>query len=186
MSDALDAARAALKARQGAGARYDAAAAPSRDLALARLGRAAFVRKLNELDDGALWAPSLRTGWTRRRVVAACALEARALAQAMQLACGGPTDEFAETDAAALDLAETLPARALRNLVHHAETHLDVVWRDLTDAQWDAALTGLPVATARETALLHARALWRGAVDLGNGGRWTDAPAEGRALLGAQ
>ena len=186
MSDRLDAARAALRARQGQGARYDAASAPARHLAWARLGAAYFARQLNDIPDAALWTAADRPGWTRRRVIAACALEARALAQAIQLATGGPTDEFADTDAAALDLAETLPAHALRHLVAHAEIHLNVVWRDLTDAQWDSRLAGLAVASPRDTALLRARTLWRSAIDLGTGGRWRDAPADARAALAPQ
>lgn len=175
--DALSLARDALRARQGAGARYDAAAAPAEDLAAARLGTAYFARKLNELTDAALWQPSARPGWTRRRVIADVALQARAIAQALEIATGQPTHEHAETGPEALDLAETLPAQALRNLVAHADVHLNVVWRDLTDDQWDLALPGIPgVATVRDTAVARARAVWFGALDLGNGGRLRDLP----------
>lgn len=182
--DRLAHARAALRARQGAGARYDAAAAPAEDLAAARLGTAYFARKLNDLTDAALWLPSLRPGWTRRRVIAEVALQARAIAQALEIATGQPTHEHADTGPEALDLAETLPAQALRNLAAHADVHLNVVWRDLTDAQWDVAVPGISgAATARETAAARARALWSGALDLGNGGRLRDVPETLRAGL---
>lgn len=186
MSDPLTAARAALIVRQGGGARYDAAAAPHRELDWARLGTAYFARKLNELDDAALGASSARPGWTRRRVVAATALQARAIAQAISAATGGDIEEHAETGEAALDLAETLPARALRNLAAHADIHLNVVWRDLTDANWDVPLVGLAgAASPRQTAMLRARTLWTAAVELGSGGRLRDAPAGLRAALDA-
>ncbi|MDP5306634.1 hypothetical protein [Paracoccus spongiarum] len=176
MSD-LDTARAALRERQGAGARHDAAAAPAGALAMARRGRAYLARIVNGLDDESLWAESAREGFSRRRVIAAAALEARAIAQVLEDATGR-TGDRADTDAAALDLAETLPDRALRHLAAHAEVHLNVVWRDLTDAEWD-----LPVrlasgeVAARDTAHMHALTLWRAAIDLRAGGRLRDIPA---------
>lgn len=180
----LEAARAALRARQGGGARYDASSAPATELRWARLGTAYFARKLNELNDVALWEASSRPGWTRRRVIAAVGLEGRAMAQAITLATGGPGEEFADVGADALDLAETLPPAALRHLVTHAAIHLDVTWRDLTDAQWDAPLEGVVYATARETVVARARSLWTGAVDLRAGGRFADAPPDLVADLG--
>lgn len=176
MSD-LARAAAALRARQGAGARYDAPEAPAEALALARRGRAYLARIVNDLDDAALWRMSARPGWTRRRVIAAAALEARALAQALEDATGQPGDR-ADTGEAALDLAETLPARALRHLVAHAEIHLDVVWRDLPAAAWNGRTVpdGLD-CRADETPMRHAATLWRAAMDLSAGGRLRDVPA---------
>lgn len=183
-SDPLGEARAALVQRQGAGARYDAPNAPRGELTWARLGTAYFARNLATLTDARLWAPSARPGWTRRRVIAATALQARAMAQAIELAIGSPTPDPADTDDAALGLAEALPARALRHLVDHAAIHLNVVWRDLAPDQWDRALTGIPGApTIRATAGQRARTLWIGACDLGNGGRLADAPADLRPAL---
>lgn len=186
-ADVLGAARAALRERQGQGARYDADAAPAADLALARLGTAYFARKLNELPDAALSQPSARPGWSRRRVIADVALQGRAIAQSLEIATARPTHEHAATGPEALDLAETLPAQALRNLVAHAAVHLNVVWRDLTDAEWDVTVPGLEGAgTARRTAALRARAVWRGALDLGNGARPGDLPPEFRDDAGMQ
>lgn len=101
------------------------------------------------------------------------------MAQAIELAIGCPTPDLAETDDAALQIAETLPARALRHLVAHAAIHLNVVWRDLTPDQWDLNLSGIPgTQTIRATRGQRACALWIGACDLGNGGRLADAPAD--------
>jgi maleylpyruvate isomerase len=60
-------ARALLRERQGAGARYDSPIAPARDLLWARRGTAYFARKLNELSDSELDAPSRVAGWSRDR-----------------------------------------------------------------------------------------------------------------------
>lgn len=173
----LEQARADLRARQGPGARYHSPNAPAEELQLARHGAAYLARIVNGLDDGALWAHSARDGQTRRRVIAAAALEARDIAQALEDATGR-TGDRAETDAAALALAETLPARALRHLAAHAEVHLNVVWRDLGDADWDrpVSLTAGRMP-ARETARLHAATLWHAALDLRAGGRRRDLPA---------
>lgn len=175
---ALSRARADLRMRQGTGARYDAVTAPASDLSMVRLGMAYFARKLNELDDAALWQPSLRPGYTRRRVIADVALQARAIAQAVEVATSQSAHEHADTGQAALDLAESLPAQALRNLVAHADVHVNVVWRDLADGQWDVPVYGIRGADiARETVAAQTRAVWFGALDLGNGASPRDLPA---------
>ena len=183
----LDLARAALRARQGAGARYEAATAPAQDLALARLGAAYFARKLNELSDAELAMLSARPGWTRARVAASVALQAREIAQAIEDALGLESDERAATDRAALDLAETLPPRALRHLCAHADVHLAVVWRDVPEAGWAGQValargTTDICATPRQRAI----ALWAGALALGNGGRLRDVPQGLRDELAKQ
>ncbi|MBP7002177.1 maleylpyruvate isomerase family mycothiol-dependent enzyme [Amaricoccus sp.] len=80
-----EAAREALRARQGAGARYAAAAAPARELAWARRGTAYFARKLRELTEAELTGPSLLPGWTRAHVIAHVGYNARALAQRVEI-----------------------------------------------------------------------------------------------------
>jgi len=177
----LEEAAAALRARQGAGTRYDAAAAPHEELALARLGTAYFARKLNELTDAELDEPSLLPGWTRRHVVAHVGYNARALTHLTEWARTGiPTPMYTDGGQRERQLQRgaTLPARALRFLVDHSAVHLNVEWRDLTDAHWDA-----PVITAqgrtvpvRETAWMRTREVWVHAVDLGNGGSFRDFP----------
>lgn len=179
MSTAVEeAAREALRARQGAGARYDAAVAPATELGWARRGTAYFARKLRELPDEALLGPSLLPGWTRAHVVAHVGYNARALARFVESARTGaevPMYESAEARATEIELGATLPARALRNLFDHAEVHLNVEWRDLTDAQWDAVVGGVAV---RDTPWMRAREVWIHAVDLDNGGSFLDFPAD--------
>lgn len=172
MSDAL----AALKARQGAGARYDAPNAPADDLLLARRGTAYFARKLNELSDSELDTRD------RRRIIATVSYDARALAVMMAGARTGhwPEEPRFETSAKEIALCANLPARALRHLFHHTEVHLNVEWRDLPEAAWDCAM---PIGgTPRSTPALRAKTVWFAALDLGNGGRLNDLPAAMRQL----
>ena len=176
MSD--ESARAALRARQGAGARYDASAAPAEALLTARRGTSYFARKLNELPDGALDGPSRCEGWSRRHLVAHMGYRARALARLVEAVRTGQGASKADTLEVEVAQGKTLQARALRSLFHHASIHLDVEWRDLTDADWDNCVSlgdGREVALS-DTPLLWAREVWRGAVDLGNGGRAADLP----------
>lgn len=179
-------ARDALRARQGKGARYDAPAAPHGDLLLTRRGAAYFARKLGELTDDDLSAPSLRDGWTRRHLIADVGYRARAMALLMEAVRTGAPQPAYPSDAARqaeIDLGATLPARALRGLVFHATIHLDVEWRDLTDSGWDTTITlpdGTPI-TARDTPHLRAQEIWQSAVELGNGGRVADIPREVRS-----
>lgn len=182
-------ARDALKARQGEGARYDALSAPADDLLLARRGTAYFARYLNNLTDEELFGPSDRTGVSRAYLVAEVSYAARHQAMALA-ALGGPAAPGMDDEDPvfpALDLAATLPARALRFLFHHAEVHLNVCWRDLSDTDWDRDVT-LPngsVLTARALPLIRAREVWTGALDLGNGARHKDIPERLRAGQGA-
>ncbi|WP_339857155.1 maleylpyruvate isomerase N-terminal domain-containing protein [uncultured Nisaea sp.] len=146
MGDSLEAERAALRARLGAGARYDSPAAPAEDLVLARRGTAYFARKLNELVDRDLDAPSLVPGWTRRHLVAHVGYHARALTRLADWGRTGvetPMHASAAERDAEIDLGATLPAQALRHLFTHSAVHLNVVWRDLEDAQWDAVVRTL-------------------------------------------
>ncbi|MDN3722663.1 maleylpyruvate isomerase N-terminal domain-containing protein [Roseibium salinum] len=83
MSDTLEEARAALKLRQGSGARYDAAGAPARSLDWARRGTAYFARLLNDLSDAELDAPSALPGQSRRHVIARVGYQARLLGEAI-------------------------------------------------------------------------------------------------------
>ncbi|MCR8551001.1 maleylpyruvate isomerase N-terminal domain-containing protein [Salipiger sp. P9] len=178
----LDEARDALRQRQGLGARYDAPEAPAQDLALARSGTAYFARKLNELDDAALYAPSRVAGMTRAHVVCAVSYQARAIARQAEAATAGaqiPPLRDPEWDALEdLDLGATLPPRALRHLFDHSAVHLDVVWRDLPGAGWDlmgAGADGTP-RPLRATAMERAGMLWQSALELGNGARERDLP----------
>jgi maleylpyruvate isomerase len=183
----LDDARAQLRARQGLGARYDAPNAPARELDWARRGTAYFSRKLNELTDDALWRPSRVTGWTRRHVAACVGYHARALTRVTEAARTRTRvalfDTPTQRDEEIADGA-TLPAGALRHLVAHAQVHLNVEWRDLSDEDWDRRLSGDGPPCARDTPWLRAKEIWLRAVDLGNGGAFSDFPQDFlRALL---
>ncbi|KAE8763892.1 maleylpyruvate isomerase family mycothiol-dependent enzyme [Georgenia thermotolerans] len=178
-----EAAREALRQRQGAGARYDSPAAPARELAWARRGTAYFARKLNELTDAELYEPSLLPGWTRAHLVAHVGYNARALTRLVEWArTGVETPMYASTEQrnAEIERGATLPARALRNLFAHAEVHLNVEWRDLTDAGWDAQVRTAQgrLVPARETAWMRTREVWVHAVDLDNGGSFHDFPPD--------
>ncbi|NTZ64109.1 MULTISPECIES: maleylpyruvate isomerase N-terminal domain-containing protein [Hyphomicrobiales] len=182
------AAREALKARQGKGARYDAPNAPAEDLLLARRGTAHFARKLMELPDAELYAPSAVEGLTRAHVVARIGYDARH--QALALEAFGKGEIYTlpvleEQQLPSLDLAATLPARALRHLFQHSEVHLNVCWRDLTEEQWDREVVLVDGTTVPTRALpgIRAAAVWQGALDLGNGMRDAELPAV--ALLAA-
>ncbi len=177
MSDA----RAELIARQGGGARYDAPSAPADDLLLVRRGTAFFARKLNELDNAALYAASVDPGVSRALIVAQVSLEARALALALaELRTGLPPEDVPETDAA---YTATLPARALRHLFNHSAIHLNVEFRDLPDAGWGGVVSTLQgqATPAADLPLARARSIWSAALALGNGARPADLPPELRS-----
>lgn len=176
-----DAARAALRARQGLGARYDAPTAPARELLWARRGVAYFARKLNELGDSDLNRAAAVPGRTRRDVTASVGCRARALAHLVACARTGEEPEL-DGEALSLDdeivLAATLPATALRHLCAHAHVHLDVEWRDLTDTGWARVVRNADgvLLAMRNTPQVWASSVWRAAIDLGNGGRIDDVP----------
>ncbi len=170
------AARAALRARQGAGARYDAETAPAEELLLARRGAAFFARKLNELRDDDFAGPSRRVGWTRACLVAEISFRARQMAIALKSLREDLTGEEAAW-APDIDLAVTLPVRALRGLFHHSDVHLNVEFRDLSPEGWKRELEiGGKTIPVRNLPLLRAHDLWHGAIDLANGARKTDLP----------
>lgn len=182
----LEEARAALHARQGAGARQDAVGAPAAGLAQARLGTAYFARKVNELTDKALYQPSAVAGWTRAHVICDVAYQARAISRQVEAATAGttipPLYDSAEATADDIALGATLPPRALRHLFDHSAIHLNVVWRDLHGSGWAVAARGEGNAQypLSATPTMRARKLWARALDLDNGARLRDLPQEFR------
>ena len=182
------AARDALRARQGAGARYDSPSAPKEALILARRGTAYFSRKLNELRDDELDAPSLVDGWSRRHVIAHVSYHARAMARLAEGVERGklvPMYESASARDAEIALGATLPARALRTLFQHTEVHLNVIWRDLPSPAWTSSVTLMDGQTVAlpETVAIRAFEIWKSAVQLGNGGLMRDIPVEIKAMM---
>ncbi|MCO6188517.1 maleylpyruvate isomerase N-terminal domain-containing protein [Rhizobium sp. L1K21] len=177
MIESDERARLALRARQGAGARYDAKDAPAETLLLARRGTAYFARKLNELPDGEFVLPSGRDGWTRAMLIAYVGLHARALASMIEAARTAnnavPLVFPAERD---LQRIRTLSPTALRHLFDHSAKHLDVEWRDLSDAGWNCKCTMPGQMALSETPLKRAQVLW-------NAGALIDGRAQKRELF---
>jgi maleylpyruvate isomerase len=187
VGDSLDEARGELRARQGAGARYDAASASARELDWARRGTAYFTRLLNGLDEGQLDDASEIAGVPRRRIVAYIGLEGRLLAELVGRAALPQPEASAGPipGVDALRSAVSLPTHALRNLFNHSAVHLDVEWRDLDEAQWQASVkcpTGENVVIA-QTPLLRAISIWQAAGRLRVGARSGDVPIELMGLL---
>ncbi|MGB0658980.1 MAG: maleylpyruvate isomerase N-terminal domain-containing protein [Mangrovicoccus sp.] len=181
-------ARAELRARQGAGARYDAPAAPAAQLAWARRGTAYFARLLNNLSYAQLQEPSRIPGWSRAHLVAHISYNARAIARLCETVRMGEDLVFypsRDEREAEIQLAATLPDRALRHLFEHAVVHLNVEWRDLSNQHWTMSGTGLDgnsLALAA-TPWIRARELWVHALDLNAGGRIKDFPSDFRDQL---
>ncbi len=173
----------ALRARQGIGARYDAANAPHAELLLARRGTAYFARMLQELRDEDLDAPSLLAGWSRRTLIAHVGYNARGIARLTRWARTGTKTPMYDSDSQRWDeivSGASLPPRALRYLFEHSAVHLNVEWRDLEDSQWDAEVVTAQGRTvpARETTWMRAKEVWVHAVDLGTRGSFADFPSE--------
>lgn len=183
-------AKARLRQRQGAGARYDSPAAPARDLLWARRGTAYFARHLNALSDSELDAPSRIPGWARRHVVAHVGYHARGLARLVEAARNGSWEEKLaepETQIEDVEFGATLPAHALRYLFRHAEVHLNVEWRDLDEAGWHARVRALDgqIVPIRNTPWLRAREIWLRALDLDTGRTSADFPQDFVMTLGS-
>lgn len=183
MARSLDQARTELRVRQGAGARYDAASAPARELDWARRGTAYFARMLNRLEDREIDEPSGVVGISRRRIVTYIGLEGRLLGEIigwLRSRQNGPLPFGPTPSSARMADGVTLPVRALRNLFAHSAVHLDVEWRDLDDGQWDAAVecdTG-EIVEVRRTPWQRAVSIWTAAIDLRAEGRFSDLPPE--------
>mgnify|MGYP001609737773 CR=1 FL=1 len=182
--------RAALRSRQGAGARHDAATAPAADLDLARRGNAQFARLVSGLSDPALAESSALAGQSRRQIIARIALEARLLATALgalrESGTAAPALPLRPSESEVAFTA-TLPSEALRHLLHHATIHLDVEWRDTTEAGWERVLR---TPDGQETAVraiprLRAGTIWQATLDLRAGGRERDLPPALRGEIGA-
>ena len=152
-------------------------------LLLVRRGTAFWSRKVNELTDDELDGPSLLPGWSRRHVIAHVGYNARALTRLVQWAnTGVETPMYSSPQARNQEIAygATLPARALRHLNDHASVSLNVEWRDTPEAAWGHEVRTAQGRTvpATETVWMRNREIWIHAVDLDNGARFSDVPAE--------
>jgi maleylpyruvate isomerase len=182
VATSLTEARIALRAKQGAGERYDAANAPAQELDWARRGTAYFARILNRLDGRAIEAPSAVPAASRRDIVAYVGLEGRLLAEMIGRLRAGDARTFTlglvPSQEQVME-SSTLPEQALRNLFIHSAIHLDVEWRDLRDMEWNAIVPsadGVSVAI-RDTPRRRAWSLWTAALALGADARSSDIPA---------
>ena len=152
-------------------------------LLLVRRGTAFWSRKVNELTDDELDGPSLLPGWSRRHVIAHVGYNARALTRLVQWAnTGVETAMYSSPQARNQEIAygATLPSRALRHLNDHASVSLNVEWRDTPEAAWSHEVRTAQGRTvpATETVWMRNREVWIHAVDLDNGARFSDVPAE--------
>ena len=153
----------------------------SERLNLAREGTAYFARKLAELPDDELDAPSLLDRWTRKHLVAHVGYNAAALCRILDWAVTGvetPMYASLEQRAQEIDEGATLSAGSLRNLFAERAAQLDEKWRSLPDEAWSAEVRTAQgrMVPASETAWMRSREVWIHAVDLGNGGRFEDFP----------
>jgi maleylpyruvate isomerase len=152
-------------------------------LLIARRGTAFFARKLNELRDADLDAPSLLPGWTRRHVIAHVSYNARAIARLIEWANSGvenPMYASPEERNEEIDFGATLSPTALRNLFSHSAIHLNVEWRDTPPEAWSHEVRTAQGRTvpASETVWMRTREVWVHAVDLDNGASFDQIPGE--------
>lgn len=157
-------------------------------LLLMRRGQAYWARKLNELRDDEFDEPSLLPGWTRRHVIAHVGFNARAVARLVEWARTGVETPMYDSDTQRADeiaFGSTLPTEALRNLCAHAAVHLNVEWRDLPEEAWghEVRTAHGRLVPASETVWMRTREVWVHAVDLDNGGSFTDFPGALHDLL---
>lgn len=150
-------------------------------LLLARRGTAFFLRQLRELADDELVGPSLLPGWSRAHVVAHVGYNARALTRLTEWGRTGVEQAMYASHAqrdAEIDFGATLNPIALRSLAEHSAVHLDVEWRDLDDAAWQAPVQTIQgrIVPVAETTWMRSREVWVHAVDLGNGARFEELP----------
>jgi maleylpyruvate isomerase len=152
-------------------------------LLTARRGTAFFARKLSELSYDDLDADSLLPGWSRRHVIAHVGYNARAVARLVEWASTGvetPMYSSPEARNREIEFGATLPPIALQNLFDHSAIHLSVEWRDLTADRWDFEVRTAQgrLVPVSETVWMRTREVWVHAVDLDNGARFADIPAE--------
>ena len=177
--------RADLVARQGHGARYDAAEAPHDLLRSARHGTSYFSRILNSLEDEALALPSQLKQYSRAEIVAFVSYSARAAAYGLE---GISNHEGIPASFEDLASAADLPTRALRALYRHSSIHLDVTWRDLPGTAWKA--NSGPVTQSGTSAVYtvqqRVEVIWSASLALGHGTKLSNVPENATATVGLE
>lgn len=152
-------------------------------LLTARRGTAFFARKLNELRDAELDAPSLLPGWTRRHVISHVSYNARAIARLIGWANTGVENPMYSSPGERneeIGFGATLSPAALRNLFDHSAIHLNVEWRDTPPEAWSREVRTAQGRTvpASETVWMRTREIWVHAVDLDNGATFDQIPGD--------
>ncbi|ATF20598.1 maleylpyruvate isomerase N-terminal domain-containing protein [Phaeobacter gallaeciensis] len=167
--------------RAGDGARSDSDLAPSGDLLLARRGTAFFARLLNDLPDPELYQDSCVPGWQRCHVVASVGLHARELANEIEaIRTGTPVVKLSGSVLPELREYATIPARALRHLFSHSAVHLNVVWRDLSDAEWKMSNAEKLIS---HTPLERGKVIWEAALNINTSVSASIFPADVKRIL---
>jgi maleylpyruvate isomerase len=147
-----------------------------------RRGTEFFGRKLSELPDEALQAPSLLPDWTRAHVIAHVSYNARAIARLMKWANTGiETPMYSSWDArnAEIEHGAGLAPTDVRDLYQDSATQLDAAWRDTPPDAWERQVKTAQGRTvpASETVWMRTRETWIHAVDLNNGATFDQLPA---------
>jgi maleylpyruvate isomerase len=153
------------------------------ELVWLRQGTELFAARLSALADADLDAGTGLEGWTRRHLVAHVGYNARALRRLAHWArTGERTPMYASPQArdAEIDEGARLTAEELRALVADSAAELDTALDGLSAEQWQAQVVTAQGRTvpATEIAWMRCREVWIHAVDLGNGARFDDFPAD--------
>lgn len=147
-----------------------------------RHGTEFFGRKLNELSDDALRAPSLLPDWTRAHVIAHVSYNAHAIARLMKWAnTGNETPMYSSWEArnAEIEHGAALAPKDLRDLYQDSAAQLDAAWRDTPPDAWEHQVKTAQGRTvpASETVWMRTREIWIHTVDLDNGATFDQLPA---------
>lgn len=169
---------------------YDLTADPQLqdELSTALRGTEFWLRKVEELNDADLDAPTLLPGWPRRHLIAHVGYNAQAITRLVHWANTGvetPMYASPEQRNQEIELGATLPAVALRNLNHNAAVSLNNEWRDTPAEKWDYQVKTAQGRTVplSETVWMRTREVWLHSTDLRNGARMTDIPEEVQSRL---
>ena len=151
-------------------------------LSWVRDGSALLLAALRTLDDGALDAPSVLPGWSRRHLLAHVASNAEALGRLLSWARTGVESRMyssPEQRAADIEAGALLPAPELRDRVARTVEDLDRAFATQPDETWAAQVITAQGRTvpASEVPWMRAREVCVHALDLGTGLTFADLPA---------
>ncbi|EMY32232.1 mycothiol-dependent maleylpyruvate isomerase [Arthrobacter crystallopoietes BAB-32] len=152
-------------------------------LLAARNGTAFFSRKLSELPDDELRAPSLLPEWSRAHVVAHVGYNALAISRLMAWATTGTeTPMYASWDVRNQEIEDgaNLPPSELRSLFEQSAARLAAAWQAAPPEAWSREVRNAQgrMIPASKTVWMRTREVWIHAVDLGSGATFADLPAD--------